>query len=85
MPDRCADRIGRKKGHRSRNRSAPDALFRVTAVAGKTPEPPPRPLNFFYASPARSRASLPARRDASRSSSVKPAGARLRVVTPAAA
>ncbi|GAB2749112.1 hypothetical protein GCM10027072_52290 [Streptomyces bullii] len=28
---------------RARNRAARGALFRVTAVAGKTPEPPPRP------------------------------------------
>ncbi|GAB2912817.1 hypothetical protein GCM10027075_10430 [Streptomyces heilongjiangensis] len=38
-----------------------------------------------YASPARSRASVPARSEAIRSSSVKPAGASVRVVTPAAA
>ncbi|GGN55305.1 hypothetical protein GCM10012285_48960 [Streptomyces kronopolitis] len=38
-----------------------------------------------YASPARSRASVPARSDASRSSRAKPAGASVRVVTPAAA
>lgn len=38
-----------------------------------------------YASPARSRASVPARSDASRSSRAKPAGASVSVVTPAAA
>jgi len=38
-----------------------------------------------YASPARSSASVPARSDARRSSRVKPAGASVRVVTPAAA
>ncbi|GAA4328841.1 hypothetical protein GCM10023086_57740 [Streptomyces venetus] len=71
-------------GAARRNRRGSDALFRVTAVAGKTPEPPPRPLKP-QASPARSSASVPARREASRSSRVKPAGARDRVVTPAAA
>ncbi|GHC78980.1 hypothetical protein GCM10010349_60540 [Streptomyces flavofungini] len=38
-----------------------------------------------YATPARSRASVPARSEASRSSSVNPAGASVSVVTPAAA
>ena len=58
---------------------AAGALCSVTAVAGKTPEPPPRPQNFpgpprGYASPARSRASVPARSAAIRSSRVKPGG-----------
>ncbi|GHJ95338.1 hypothetical protein SNE510_48570 [Streptomyces sp. NE5-10] len=99
------------------------ALKGVTAVAGKTPEPPPRPQAFpaptatpaardpegpavpgrpapgsvrrspaprrfpvvGYARPARSRASTPARRAVRRSSRVKPAGARVSVVTPASA
>lgn len=83
--NRGAAPLGRKKDGGGRNRAAPGALFPVTAVAGKTPEPPPRPRKPPYASPARSSASLPARREASRSSSVKPAGDRLRVVTPASA
>ncbi|GGZ07200.1 hypothetical protein GCM10010365_27860 [Streptomyces poonensis] len=67
----------------------------MTAVAGKTPrapttaaDAPMHPRRFFapllrYASPARSRASAPARSEAIRSSSVKPAGASVSVVTPA--
>lgn len=79
----------------ARNPGHARALFPVTAVAGKTPEPPPRPQNFFrpsgervttrYARPARSSASEPARSEAIRSSSVKPAGDSVSVVTPAAA
>ncbi len=75
---------------RGRNHTRVDALFRVTAVAGKTPRAPTTAAELRrrvarQASPARSRASVPARSEASRSSRVKPAGARVSVVTPAAA
>ncbi|GAA3307575.1 hypothetical protein GCM10020295_66900 [Streptomyces cinereospinus] len=76
---------------RARNRLRAGTLTAVTAVAGKTPEPPHHGRGDLfgatprYASPARSSASEPARSDASRSSSVKPAGASDSVVTPACA
>src|SRR5688572_12866221 len=35
-----------RSSRRGRNRTLPGALFPVTAVAGKTPEPPPRPLKL---------------------------------------
>lgn len=78
---------------------APDALLAVSAVAGKTPRAPTTAAGPFFrppdpsggsrgtgqATPAISRASVPARRAAIRSSRVKPAGASVRVVTPASA
>ncbi|CAM5639143.1 hypothetical protein SAURM35S_07657 [Streptomyces aurantiogriseus] len=43
MSDNSAKRMT-PPSRRRRNRAGPGALFSVTAVAGKTPEPPPRPL-----------------------------------------
>src|SRR5690606_18937355 len=51
---------------------------------GEDPRAPTTAVEL-QARPARSRASVPARSDARRSSRVNPAGARVRVVTPAAA
>lgn len=87
--NRGTSALGRTRDAWGRNPVRPGALFPVTAVAGKTPRAPTTAANLSpgprQARPARSSASAPPRRAARRSSRVKPAGASVRVVTPAAA